>query len=85
MLDWYISYVATKPNETIDNLKAALKEQFKKLKSYAQCVSELKEIHQEVNESVWEADQQLKRTIRDGGFTIDDTQHKGCFIAMMLP
>ena len=45
----------------------------------------MKEIYQEVNESVWEADQRLKRTIRDGGFFIDDTQHKEWFIAMLLP
>ena len=77
--------MATNPNATIDNLKVAIKEQFKKPKSFAQCVTKLKEICQELNESVWEVDQPLKRTIRDGGFTIDDTQHKEWFIIMMFP
>ena len=42
-------------------------------------------MHQEVNETVWEVDQWLKGTIREGGFVIDDQQHKEWFIAMSLP
>ena len=45
VLDGYMRFV--EPNlATIDELKAALKEQFKNPKSYAQCVIELKEIYQ---------------------------------------
>ena len=64
------------PHATIDNLKASLKYQFKRLKSFVKCVTKLKKICQELNESVWDVDQRLKHTIRDGRFTIDDTQCK---------
>ena len=77
--------MATNCNATIDELEASLKEQFKKTKSYAQCVTELKEIHQEVNESVWEADQWLKYEIMEWGFEYDDRKHMEWFIAMLLP
>ena len=75
-LDWYIRYVQSKPNASLDQIKDALKEQFKKPKSYARLVSEMNEVHQEVNEYVLEADQRLKCTIRYVIFIIDDTQHK---------
>lgn len=71
-LDWYIKYVQENPNDTIDELKYSLKEQFKKPKSYLHLVTELKEIHEEINESVWEADQIVKCNIIDGGSTIND-------------
>ena len=45
----------------------------------------MKDIYQEINEYVWEANQRQKRSIRDNGFTIDDTQHKEWLIAMLCP
>ena len=63
----------------------ALKQQFKIPKSYSQIVNELKDIKQGAYESIWEADQWLKKAIREGGFQYDDRQHTEWFIAMLLP
>lgn len=45
MFDWYMRYMAVHPISMIDELKTTLKEQFKKLKSYSQCMTELKGTH----------------------------------------
>ena len=34
---------------------------------------------------MWEADQRLKKVIKEGGFQYDDRQHTEWFIAMLLP
>ena len=80
-----MGYIGQHANETIDEIKMALKQQFKKPKSYAQIVNELKDIKQGAFESVWEADQRLNKEIREGGFQYDDRQHTEWFIAMLLP
>ena len=80
-----MGYIVQKANVTIDEIKATLKQQFKIPKSYSQTVNELKGIKQWLFESVWEADQRLKKVIRDGGFHYDDRQHTKWFIAMLLP
>ena len=84
-LVWYMGYVGQHANATIDEIKVALKQQFKKPKSYSQVVNELKYIKQGPYEFVWEADQRLKKAIREGGFQYDDRQHTEWFIAMLLP
>ena len=60
-LDWYTGYIGQHENATIDEIKMALKHKFKKSKSYSQIVSELKDIKQGPSESVWEANQRLKK------------------------
>ena len=67
-----MGYIGQNANATIDEIKAVLKHQFKKTKSYSQTVNELKDIKKWSNEPVWEVDQQLKKVIRDGGFQYDD-------------
>ena len=44
-LYWYIRYTQANHNATLEKIKASLKEQFKKPKSYTQLVIEMKEIH----------------------------------------
>ena len=46
---------------------------------------DVKDFKQGASESMWEADQQLKKEIREGGFEYDDRQHTEWFIAMLLP
>ena len=59
-------------NVTIEEIKNALEQQFKKPKSYSQIVNDLKDIKQGPFKFVWEADQWLKKEIREGGFLYDD-------------
>ena len=56
-LDWCMRYIGQNVNTTIDEIKAALKQQFKKPKSYYQIVNNLKDIKQGPSESIWEANQ----------------------------
>jgi len=84
-LDWYMGYVGQNVNATIDEIKVALKQQFKKPKSYSQIINELKDIKQGPSKSVWEANQRLKKATKEGGFQYDERQHTEWFIAMLPP
>ena len=55
-LDWYMLYISKNGSATLKNIKDALKQQFQKLRSYSQLVSEVKDFKQGASESVWEAD-----------------------------
>lgn len=50
----------THPIVTLKYTKDALNNEFKKPKSHAQLLIEVKEIKQKVNEFVWDFDQRLK-------------------------
>ena len=67
-LDWYMGYIGQNANATIEEIKNALKQQFKKPKTYSQIMVDPKDFKQGPSESVWEVDQQLKKVIREGGF-----------------
>ena len=45
----------------------------------------MKYFKQGTTESVWEANQRLKKAIREGGFKYDDRHPTEWFIAMLLP
>ena len=45
----------------------------------------MKDFKKGASKSIWEADQRLKREIREGGFEYDDKKHTEWFIAMLLP
>ena len=85
ILDWYMGYIGQHANSTVEEVKNALKQQFKKPKSYSKMVVDLKDFKQGPSESMWEANQQLKKVIREGGFQYDDIQHTKSFIVMLLP
>jgi hypothetical protein len=71
-----------KPLNEIKNLLIA---EFKKPKSESQCIIELKEIKQTVEEPVWEFDQRFKTLTGCLTFQIPDEQNKEWFIAAVLP
>ena len=52
-----MGYIGQNSITTIDQIKVALKQKFKKPKSYSQIVNELKDIKQGPSEFVWEVDQ----------------------------
>jgi len=58
---------------------------FKKLKFESQYITELKEIKQVQNESVWDYDQCFKDLMGRLTFQILDQQHQEWFIAIVLP
>ena len=55
-LDWYMRYVAQNGTTSIQDIKDALKQQFRKPKSYSQLVPKVKDFKQGTSESVWEVD-----------------------------
>ena len=67
-----MGYIAQHENATIEEIKNALKQQFNKPKSYSQIVNDLKDFKKGQSKSVWEANQWLKKVIRERGFLYDD-------------
>jgi hypothetical protein len=58
---WYMKLVqGLAQPKPLNEIKNALTAEFKKSKSESQCITELKEIKQRVEEPVWEFDQRFK-------------------------
>jgi hypothetical protein len=84
---WYMKYQTTTPvgqTRTLADVRQALLKEFQKPKSESQCITELKEIKQIVNESVWDYDQRFKILKDRLTFQIPDEQHREWFIAGLL-
>ena len=58
--------------KTLDTIKTGLFEEFKKLKSEAQYITEFKEIKQFLNEAIWYFDQRFKTLMAWVNFQISD-------------
>jgi hypothetical protein len=65
-------------------VRQALLKEFQKPKSQSQCITELKEIKQIVNESVWDYNQRFKILKDRLTFQIPDEQHREWFIVGLL-
>jgi hypothetical protein len=85
-LSWYMKLVQgiSQPNP-LNEIKNALTTEFKKPKSGSQCITEMKEIKQKVDEPVWEFDQRFNTLTGQLDFQIPDEQNKEWFIAALLP
>ena len=78
-LDWYMKFVQVSmghPQKTLAQIRNGLIEEFKKPKSESQYITELKEIKQYPNESVWDFDQRLKTLMAKVSFGMSNVQHK---------
>jgi hypothetical protein len=87
-LVWYMKLQSTTPigqARTLAEIRQALLKEFKKPKSESQYITELKEIKQVQNESVWDYDQRFKDLMGRLTFQIPDQQHQEWFIAGLLP
>jgi hypothetical protein len=87
-LVWYMKLQSTTPTgqaRTLAEIRQALLKEFKKPKSESQYITELKEIKQVQNESVWDYDQRFKDLMGRLTFQIPDQQHQEWFIAGLLP
>ena len=71
--------------KTLDEIITGLFEEFKKLKFQAHYITELKEIKQFPNETIWDFDQWFKTLMAQVSFQISDVQHKELFIAVFFP
>ena len=69
-LNWFMKY-SNGQVRTLPEVKVAMIAKFKKPKSESQCITELKEIKQKPNESVWEFDQKFKTLLSQVIFDID--------------
>ena len=71
--------------KTLDEIKIGLFEEFKKLKSEAQYITELKKIKQLPNEMIWDFDQRFKTLMDRVSFQMSNAQHKEWFIMELVP
>ena len=87
-LDWYMRFMLVPQGGTrkkLDEIYEGLFEEFKKPKSKAQYIIELKEIKQFPNETIWDFDQWFKMLMAQFSFQMSDVQHKEWFIIMLVP
>jgi hypothetical protein len=85
-LSWYMKLVqGLAQPKPLNEIKNVLIAEFKKPKSESQCIIELKDIKQTVEEPVWEFDQRFKTLTGCLTFQIPDEQNKEWFIAAVLP
>ena len=88
VLDWYMRFIQVPQGTVVKNLDEIWKgllEEFKKPKSKAQYITEMKEIKQFPNEMVWDIDQRFKTLMAWVSFDMSDVQHKEWFIAAQVP
>ena len=86
-LDWYMRFMLVPQGgtaKTLGEIYKGLFEEFKKLKSEAQYITELKEIKQFPNEIIWDFDQQFKTLMARVNFQMSDVQHKEWFIVALV-
>ena len=72
-------------SKTLDNVQQGLIDEFRKPKFEAQYITELKEIKQFPNETMWDFDQRFKTLMARVSFEMSDVQHKEWFIAALVP
>jgi hypothetical protein len=80
-MNFSIAIAQPKPLNTIKTLLSA---KFKKPKSESQCITELKEIKQRVDEPICEFDQRFKTLTGHLSFQIPDEKNKEWFISTLL-
>ena len=79
VLDWYMRFIQVPQGtttKTLDEIQKGLLEEFKKPKSEAQYIMDLKEIKQFPNEMVWDFDLRFKTLMTWVSFDMSDVQHK---------
>ena len=75
-LDWHMNFIQVPTRtlaKTLDEVRKGLIEEFWKPKSEAQYITELKEIKQFPNETIWDFDQRFKTLMARVSFDMSDT------------
>ena len=78
-LDWFMKFIQVPQGtlvKTLDEIQTGLINEFIKSKSKAQYITELKEIKQFPNETIWDFDQIFKTLMVRFSFYMSDVQHK---------
>ena len=70
--------------KTLDEIQMALIEEFRKSKLEAQYITELNEIKQFPNETIWDFDQRFKTLMARVSFSMSDVQHKEWLIIALV-
>ena len=87
MLDWYMRFMQVHQGsvlKTLNEIREGLFKEFKKPKYEYQYITEIKEIKQFLNETVWYFDQWFKTLIARVSFKMSDVQHKEWFMAALV-
>ena len=74
-LDWFMKFCAAPtgtPQKTLEEIRAAMISEFRKLKSESQCMTDIKEIKQALAETVWDFDQRFKTLMAKVSFQMSD-------------
>ena len=74
-LDWYMIFMQVPQGtttKTLNHIQEGVFEEFKKPKSEAQYITELKEIKQFLNETIWDFDQRFKTLLSRVSFEMID-------------
>ena len=86
-LDWYMRFMQVPQGtmmKTLNEIQEGLFKEFKKPKSEAQYITELKEIKQFMNETIWDFDQWFNTLMAQVSFKMSDVQHKEWFIVALV-
>ena len=86
-LDWFMKFIQVPQGNlvnTLDEICTGLIKEFRKPKSEAQYITELKEIKQFPNETIWDFDQRFKTLMARVSFSMRYFQHKEWFIAALV-
>ena len=86
-LEWFMRFARIPQGgtaKTLDEIQMGLFEEFKKPKSEAEYITELKEIKQFSNETIWDFDQRFKTLMARVSFQMSDVQHKEWFIVVLV-
>ena len=86
-LNWFMNFIQVPQGTSMNKLneiQMGLIEEFRKLKSEAQYITELKEIKQFPNETVSDFDQRFKTLMARVNFSMSDVQHKEWFITSLV-
>ena len=87
-MHWFMKFVQVPmgdPMKTLAEVTKGLIEEFRKPKSEAQYITEIKEIKQYPNKTIWDFDQRFNSLMVRVNFDTSDIQHKKWFIMVLVP
>ena len=87
VIDWYMRFMQVpqgNATKTMNEIREGLFKEFKKPKSEAQYITELKEIKQFSNKTIWDFDQWFKTLMARVSFIMSNVQHKDWFITTLV-
>ena len=87
-LYWFMKFCIVPPGtpqNTLEEIWPAMISEFRKPKSESQCITDIKEIKQSLDESIWDFNQCFKTLMAKVSFQMSDVRNKEWFIVVLLP